>query len=282
VLKNILNDSDHEKFKAQGFLIARGLFSATEIHKLREYIIQTDFGKGDLFCDPVIRDVIADERLCAIASQLLGETPVYYGDSGVGSGTPPGRWHKDNSQRYQPEAEDWSEDFRIIRFGIYFQDHAEHSGGLAIRAGSHLHADNTSGKPVYIDTKPGDIVFWHFRTTHRASTSLLKGLKVPVLNQKIDRYVVPEWLKIPMEDIRMSMFITYAAPGPAYERNIDYMATRSAVVAKAKATDYAESMFAGLDPQRLVFRDERKRFTSLPEELVHKKHKEFDPAVQAK
>jgi len=232
--------------------------------------------EGDLFCDEAFRNLITDARICSIAADLLGSTPVYYGDCGLGLNAKPGRWHKDNPQRYNKNLADWKSKYPIVRFGIYLQDHSSSSGGLGIRRGSHLSPTRYKGKPVYIDTHIGDVVMWHLRATHRATVSLLKGFNMPIHSQKVDRYLIPDFMKHPPSPDRLAVFITYGAEGPDLDRYIQYMATRKAIVERAAVTSYKDEWIDALDPSRLIFRNTTEEFQSMPPGRVHKKHREFD------
>lgn len=270
-----LNQSEYDQFWKDGFLIRRSLFSEDELLQFRSYAATFVKPSGDLFCDEVFRKLITDTRLCSIAADLLGSTPVYFGDCGLGVNTKPGRWHKDNPHRYNKNLADWKGRYPIVRFGIYLQDHASSSGGLGIRRGSHMSATRYKGKPIYIDTRIGDVVMWHFRATHRATVSLMKVLNVAVHSQKVDKYLVPDFMKHPPSNDRLAVFVTYGAEGPDLDRYIKYLATRKANVERAKVTSYKDEWINAIDPKQLIFRDTKEELQSMPADRVHKKHRDF-------
>jgi len=270
-----LSQAEHDEFWRNGFLIKRSVFSEDELLQLRSHAERSKQHTGDFFCDEAFRNLITDTRLCHMAADLLGSTPVYYGDCGVGINTKPGRWHKDNPHRYNKDLADWKSRYPIVRFAIYLQDHASSSGGLGIRRGSHMSATRYKGKPVYIDTRIGDVVMWHFRATHRATVSLMKGFNWPIHSQKVDKYLIPRFMKSPPSLDRLSVFITYGAEGPDLDRYIKYLATRKASVERAKVTNYRNEWIDAIDSSKLIFRDTTEEFQSMPADRVHKKHRDF-------
>ena len=68
---------------------------------------------------------------------------------------------------------DWSEDYKMIRIGVYLQDHDKFSGGVKLEEGSHKLPFN-KGKRVLADTKAGDVVVWDLRTYHSGNSVKIK------------------------------------------------------------------------------------------------------------
>src|SRR4051795_6625506 len=139
-------------FQRDGFVIVRGVFSQDEIAGIRAGAyaeaaaagMRPGTGKGfalpgDVGSHALLCHLITDPRVVAVARQLLDDQPVHFRDSAVGVGSLERGWHKDNrtADRYDLSGQDWDGDYPLIRMGIYCQDHVEHSGGLALRVGSH-------------------------------------------------------------------------------------------------------------------------------------------------
>ena len=96
---------------------------------------------GDLLSNPLLRDVLLDGRLVGIASQLLGSDQIVYaGDSSFTINSGQHGYHKDNADRTDKNAPDWQGRYTILRFGIYLQDHTEHTSGLNLRVRSQARA----------------------------------------------------------------------------------------------------------------------------------------------
>ncbi len=252
---------DVEKFWRDGFLLIKRAFSPDEIESLREDALAilaeqkaagltTTSGsvthtKGDLLSMERLRKVIVDDRILRVGRELLGNKPVYFGDSSFQVGEGLRGWHKDNRlpDRFNHSAEDWHGKYTVIRFGLYLQDHASHSGGLGIRVGSHqpsrlvkllervpparLRAQVASsyGKAVLVDSEIGDLVAWNLRTTHSGNAVRLKSMSRTKLGTWFEN-IAPSWLRIEEEKQRVAMFFTFGVDGDHLERYLGYLKTR--------------------------------------------------------
>ncbi len=276
-------------FRRDGYAVVRSVFSADEVLKLREAVQNLaaqdvqDAGDGGQFLPyelsvyPELSELLLDDRLLDVAHRLLGDTPVYFRDSAVNIGGTVRGWHKDNrvDDRYNPSAPDWQGTYPIIRMGIYLQDHKTHSGGLALRVGSHSNPKSlrvsaaqafwglvsrfrkgsyvralaggmlTAGKPIHAPSKAGDVIVWNLRTTHTAHTLRLKALPTLKLPPAIENRI-PESLALPEEKERIAVFATYGAPSPHLTRMLDHLQTRD-YFAKRTAKPPSAEFLAGCE-----------------------------------
>jgi hypothetical protein len=239
-----------ENFRDQGFVIARGVFSAQEIARFRELLEiyrAAAFGtagfnrdpnfphllmlRGDI---PTVRElrgvdyVVFDARLVECLKRLLGPSIVYHGDSTVQFGEGPRGFHKDNADRNDPSGADWSGEYGVVRVGIYLQDHSVHSGGLKVRLRSHRFVSHHTGRAVNLATRPGDVVFWYLTTSHSGNAVRLRGVRRLCVHPRLER-LVPPVLRIPEECERMAFFCSFGAPGPHLDRYIKYQSEREDV-----------------------------------------------------
>jgi Phytanoyl-CoA dioxygenase (PhyH) len=111
----------------------------------------------------------------------------------------PMAFHKDNSDKINGDAPDWTKPSHLLGVGIYLQDHTHHSGGLTVFEGSHSQASIKNGrvitewgKRVYLKTEPGDVVVWYLKTSHAGDwgipkIGLLNALPLKVL-RKLHRF----------------------------------------------------------------------------------------------
>jgi hypothetical protein len=198
------------------------------------------------------RELIFSDRVVSIVEQLLGHRPIYFGDSSVNYGPGYTGWHKDNrvSDRKDGATRDWEGDYDLKRVGIYLQDCASHSGGLLVRAWSHMNAppmpewarsggsalkivarrahafrSRFHGEARFVDTKKGDIVVWTLRTTHAGHAVRIKGLPRLLLDPRIQQ-ITPKFLQIPIDGARAAVFATFARPGSHYSRYRAYLLSR--------------------------------------------------------
>lgn len=165
--------------------------------------------------------------MAAVARKLLGTDDLFYsGDSAVTiNGTQKG-FHKDNADRVDPQAPDWEDRYTQLRFGIYCQDHSEHTGGLNLRIGSHDIANTTEGENLYVKTKPGDLAVWNMRITHSGNGMLLKDPQAPYpLPTEHDTFA-PEEVADADGD-RIAVFVHIGANDKHAKRYSDYTKTRT-------------------------------------------------------
>ena len=179
-IERAVDHLDVDGFWERGYAILPGVYTPEEIEAFRQAAYASRGYGGDLLANPRLRSVITDGRMAAVARKLLGTDELFYsGDSSFTiNGTQKG-WHKDNADRIDPEAPDWVDRYTQLRFGIYCQDHSEHTGGLNLRIGSHDMRTTTDGECLYVKTKPGDLAVWSMRITHSGNGMLLKDPDAP-------------------------------------------------------------------------------------------------------
>jgi hypothetical protein len=237
---------DADRFWRDGYLLVKGVFSRDEIAFFRKKAYEATenaeredrlmriqsirYPLGDLLSMDGLRDIILDPRVHSIGQQILGADPIYFGYSSMQIGGDPRYapgWHKDNrlADRYDRRGLDWTIDrYPLIRMGVYFQDHARHSGGVAIRRGSHRTTKLWRGKPRIISSEPGDLVVWSMRTTHSGHATRLTFGGDRAMGGRWMRYL-PKRFKVPEESERVAAFLTLAREGDHLERYIEHLKT---------------------------------------------------------
>jgi ectoine hydroxylase-related dioxygenase (phytanoyl-CoA dioxygenase family) len=252
---------DVSRFERDGYLLIKNLFSTEEIQTLRQDAFKVlaeqekagtsrtsgsvTFTRGELLSKEALRRLVVDGRVLSVARSLLGQKPVYFGDSNLQVGRGPRGWHKDNRlpDRFQHSAEDWQDPYTVLRFGVYLQDHTQHSGGLGIRVGSHrpsalvkklekvppsrlrVLASTSYGKAICVGSEVGDLVVWNLRTTHSGNIVRLRTFPNLKMAPWIEN-LVPTWLRLQEEERRVAIFLTYGAKDDHLRRYIDYLKTR--------------------------------------------------------
>ena len=291
-MKVSLSPDQLEAFHRDGYTVVRGLFTADEIARLREgaYAAAAEAGMrpedpasvpgfalpGDLASHPQLCHLVTDERLVSLAEQLLGAPPVHFRDSAVGIGGSERGWHKDNrnSDRYDTGTPDWHGDYPLIRMGIYCEDHAAHSGGLAVRVGSHR-PERTArqrfaqarwglvrkvrdgvlirtlasgmlakGKPVHVATRPGDVVAWNMRITHSGHSVRPRGLAKVKLPPFVEQRL-PKALVRGEEKTRVAIFLSYGAQSPHLARYVEWLKTRAYFPPRTKDRPMCDDLAEG-------------------------------------
>ncbi|HEY7960541.1 MAG TPA: phytanoyl-CoA dioxygenase family protein [Solirubrobacteraceae bacterium] len=238
---------DRDSFRARGYAVVRGLFAPAEIETLREETAQAierlqaedlvmsepgpegvaQLARCDVLSISEVRHMMLDRRLVETIGELLGAPPTYFGESVLRIGKQGGRaWHRDNVNRLKRQGGlDWHDPYRILRCGIYMQDQAHHSGGLAVRPRSNRPGAQIRSLPIYIDAKPGDLIVWDLRTVHSGEVVRLRlAPRLPL--HPLLQTRVPESMRVADERERMVMFMSFGLRGPHLDHYLSYLKTR--------------------------------------------------------
>jgi hypothetical protein len=119
----------------------------------------------------------------------------------------------------------------MVRCGLYFQDIANFSGGLAVRPRSHVRRLKRiplafiPAPIALVDSQPGDVVIWDMRIVHAGEVIRFRpapGLGLPLSLQGR----LPSSLRLEEERPRVVMFPTFGLPGPDLDSYLEYQRTR--------------------------------------------------------
>lgn len=216
---------DRDAFARDGYLVLPGVFSGDEVGELRRKAGEVRGRGGDLLSHPELSEVVLDDRILDVARALVGSPLAYFGEAAFNyQQSPPMRFHKDNTDRYEQDGPDWQGDYSLLRFAIYLQDQLDYSGGLAVRRGSHRFATRTDGPEVYLGPRAGDLVVWDMRLTHRGRASLYRWLRRPV-GTRVDRWL-PDFLRAASQTERLALFLSFGRDDHHLERYLRYVRTR--------------------------------------------------------
>lgn len=242
----MLTKEQIDQFNRNGFLLIKNVFSLGEIDKIRKNVetvvarepisesVKYRVTVGDLASKPELAHLTFDHRLTEIAHDILGSQVVYFGESNVMIGALSRGFHRDNADRNSPEGPDWRMQDKILKMGIYCQDHAQHSGGLKVRYGSHLAEDFIPGKysdkigrgKIYnIPNKAGDLIIWSMRIAHSANFIRIKFFPKLTFDPWWE-WKIPAWLQQPQERERIAIFNAFGAPSENLDHYIDYCVKR--------------------------------------------------------
>jgi Phytanoyl-CoA dioxygenase (PhyH) len=239
---------DRDRFWNQGHAIVRRLFDPTEIETLRNEATRamaeldrrnlrvTDpgpegtayYARCDVLSIPEVRHVLLDRRLVAVIRELLGDQPTYFGESVLRIGKHGGRaWHRDNVDRVKYRGgPDWHDPYPILRCGVYMQDQAHYSGGLALRPRSNRPGMQIRSMPVFLEAEPGDLVVWDLRTVHSGEVVRFRFAPKAPLHPSLQTRL-PESLRLGDERERIVIFMTFGLRGAHLDHYIDYSKTRA-------------------------------------------------------
>jgi hypothetical protein len=174
---------------------------------------------GDLLNKPLNKILLSD-KILKIATEILGEKPIYFRDSTYQIGIGDRGFHRDNVDRIANEGPDWEGEYGIIRMGVYMQDHDKFSGGLKVIAGSN---NGENLKKVFVNSKAGDVVVWNLKTLHSGNAARLRFLPNLVLGYRLEN-ILPKFLFQDSQQERISCFMSFAKKGAHLDRYIkEYM-----------------------------------------------------------
>jgi Phytanoyl-CoA dioxygenase (PhyH) len=269
---------DRDAFCRNGYTVVEQLFSVAEIERLRALALDTlaDYEnrgrgstepgregairgvQGDLLSVPSLRHVLLDPRVLRIVRELLGDTPYYFGDSSFRVGKNGARgWHRDNvNRRRWRGGPDWHDPYPLLRCGLYMQDQAHFSGGLALRPRSNRPRRRLPTRGMLVRARAGDLVVWDLRTVHSGEVVRMRGLPRLALPPRLQT-LLPDRLRVPEERERVVVFMTFALPGAHLENYISYLRTRDYMrdtwaSARVGAEVWAQAESAGLGVLRSI------------------------------
>jgi hypothetical protein len=231
----------------EGYAVVADLLGDDEVERLRETAVEavaelqaqglasTEHGPDgtlrastcDLLSIPSLRHVLLDARLLGVIEQLLGAPPCYFGDSSVRVGKTGARaWHRDNVDRVRWRGgPDWAEPYPLLRCGLYLQDQARHSGGLALRPRSNRPERRLPTLPRLVRARAGDLVAWDLRTVHSGEVVRARGVPWLALNPRLQT-LLPAAMRVPDDRERVVMFMTFGLAGTHLDNYIAYLKTR--------------------------------------------------------
>ncbi len=250
-----LAELDVDEFWRKGYAILPDAYTDEEVERMRSQVREHCGGGGGELSTSPMRHVLADGRMASVAKKLLNVDRVLYG--GDSSATINGvirAWHKDNTDREDPAAPDWDDRYTQLRFGIYLQDHTEHTGGLNLKVGSQDICDLETGPTIYCKNNPNDLLVWSMRMTHSGAGTLLKDPDA--------RFPEPrEWNQFPADEIapahaeRMAVFAHLGADDKHGRRYLDYLKTRTYMVNAWRKRPFTPEIVADLESAGIVVRD---------------------------
>lgn len=249
---------DVNDFWANGYTIIRNVYSPDDIEAFRRGASASVGTKGDLLANPNLRRVLVDGNFVSIAQQILGSDDIWYaGDSSYTINSGQRGFHKDNTDRDDPNAPDWQNGrYTVLRFGVYLQDHLQHSGGLNLRGKSHDVVPLTEGKNIYVRTGVGDVAVWSLRTTHSGNGIQLRFPRHGTVDPKKIKST-PSWNVLPAATTeRMALFAAIGLNDAHHDRYVEYLKTRTYMADTFRNSVYdaealAEAKEAGLSVRDL-------------------------------
>ncbi|KYH45619.1 hypothetical protein [Branchiibius sp. NY16-3462-2] len=249
-----LQDLDVDAFWTEGYAILPDVYTEEEVAQMRDEVMANATVGGELTAGP-LKHVLTDGKMAAVAKKLLDTDDVIYG--GGSSATINGKirvWHKDNTDRLDEKAPDWDDRYTQLRFGIYLQDHTEHSGGLNLKPGAHDICDLSSGKTTYVRSRPTDLLVWSMRMTHSGAGTLLKDPDRPDPEPK-------EWDSFseeevaPLHENRLAVFAHIGANDKHARRYLDYLRHRTYIANMWRNHPFTPETIAELEAAGLTVRN---------------------------
>lgn len=188
---------------SKGYVIAKGIFTPEEIAAAREATVA--FAETQPTLDNAsgkfLPDFLSIEALAPVAALhthpalkgalddcFQGEPYRFCGHCDIGINRVVWGWHKDilngNYTGYM-KTSPWSlgpsgESYRIIKVGIYLEDHTDDPNALQVVPGSHLRTDTNTSGAIRLRPGLGDCVIFDQRITHRGMEKQIAGSRILV------------------------------------------------------------------------------------------------------
>jgi Phytanoyl-CoA dioxygenase (PhyH) len=257
-----------QHLEEHGWALIKQVFSPEEIAAMRKGALDSladqdpnrpleSSSMKDMLADKYIGHVVYDDRLLMIVRYLLQtERPLYLGEANCiisKNAYYPQAFHKDSSDREDGNAPDWTKPYDMIRFGVYMQDHTEHSGGLFVRDKSHTRAcidangriDAEWGEKIYLRTEVGDLAVWSFKTSHAGAVSVPRFGFMEKLFSPKRLYQISKAMPMLFEPFvtpRVAFFMGFGNDRRVSNRYLDYMKTRVFGIRAGKSQVYSPEL----------------------------------------
>lgn len=255
MIEQALEELDVATFWERGYAILHDVYTPEEIAQIRQEAYDSRGGGGDLLANPRMRHMLTDGRMAAVAKKLLGTDDIFYsGDSSFTINGVQKGWHKDNTDRLDPNGPDWESSYTQLRFGVYCQDHVNHTGGLNLKIGSHEICDLKSGETLYVKTRPGDLAVWSMRITHSGNGMLLKDPSAKFPEPTEHASFSPDEVA-PADGDRIAVFAHLGAHDSHGKRYADYLKTRTYMVQAWRKLPYDDEIRQQARDAGLILRD---------------------------
>lgn len=232
-----------QELDENGYVVIKNAFTPDEIEKIRAGVLaalnkRSQSAQGviseqtaregifhslpELLSIPELESfnhVVLEPRIVKLINQLLDGQVCYFGDSVAQVGTGTRGFHKDNVDRSNQNGPDWQSNYDVVRLGIYTQDTHSYSGGMQLRAKSHLTANRFKGRPMNMRLKKGDLLIWKLTTTHSGNTRLPRLF--PSFSYLLPRMTtyMPSWLFRPYASQRVALFMSFGALKSEHTKN---------------------------------------------------------------
>ena len=255
--------------------MVKNVFPIELINEIRRRAEDRGFENKELILDPFFREIVLHPTILKIAKQILGCTPVYFGDSSCVKSLQPyqGAWHTDNADRLDVNAPDWKGKYDIIRFAIYLQDHRKYSKGLMVKECSHLSPKHANkGRIRYFASQPGDLIVWNMRTVHCGNAGIIKGWENYPIEPSKTKYIPKIFMLSggPLE--RIGLFTAFGANGAHLERYLNYLKTRQYMVNRWRAAEFTNNTREAIQTKDVIVREMYKEIQGVSDAGVYEFH----------
>jgi ectoine hydroxylase-related dioxygenase (phytanoyl-CoA dioxygenase family) len=259
-----LTSSQVRAFREEGYLLLPGVFTEEEMTSAREAIremsrnpslfrqvSQARHFHGSLLNYPALERFVFDDRVLGPVKAVLGDSPVFFGDTSVQTGRGGREFHRDSVNRVNLLGPDWEGDYPLVRVGIYMGDFTRESGGLKVVPRSHRPRLEALRRPLgrflgrnvrvftpaftwirrllatveggtFVPSRTGDLILWNFRLLHTGNAVRLKRAPSVSLPCWVEDLAPASWA-LEGGDERAVMFLAFAGAGPHLDR---YLAVR--------------------------------------------------------
>ena len=198
------NINELSEFKKKGIQIFSKIYSDQEIDEIEKILIKSfkkvksttplSASKNFSNCSftvPELNKLLFNEKLIDAMKLCLGSDELMYTSVLGIQKDMQGSWHKDDGtgsfdKGYFLKDPYNDETCKVLRVGIYLQDHNKHNLGTAYKPFSHKYKELEWGETKFVECKRGDISIFDVRLTH--SGAFRHKLYLKVINFLPDKF----------------------------------------------------------------------------------------------
>jgi hypothetical protein len=172
--------------------------------------------------------LMGNEKIASIIKEVVGDSPVYFGESNIHVGIGGRGYHKDNRYSSRNAASiDYESDYSLYRFAIYLHDSDLYSGGIKlVPESNNIPSSKFYFKGINIAGKAGDIVVWKLTTTHSGNAVRLKLLPNLSIHPRLEG-LIPSCMVRQNPTKRRSIFLVIGKQDKHLDNYLEYYAART-------------------------------------------------------
>jgi ectoine hydroxylase-related dioxygenase (phytanoyl-CoA dioxygenase family) len=233
----MLTKQEKIRLETEGYLVIKNFVNLKQVEVIRNAL--ENHGRYETLSNEKIKYFPLSDKIIYIMNDVLNGKIYYPFLSVVANGL----YNTQNSKAYMHndarfDDYNFKKNYNIYNVGLYLQDHANYSGGLKVRPGSHKKIliegrtyfekiknflkkvlRNPSNllsilrtllpyKSINLKTDPGDLVIWNLRLHHSGNSIRIKFLKDVSLSTYVEN-IIPDFMILKNKITKFAIITIY-------------------------------------------------------------------------